>query len=97
METYKHLLEQRSELERRIEAARQREIAGAVEKARALIREYGLSETDVFGRGSGRVSKSAGTKVAPKYRDPASGATWTGRGKAPRWIEGKDRNSFLIG
>ena len=30
METYKHLLEQRSELERRIEAARQREIAGAV-------------------------------------------------------------------
>lgn len=97
METYKDLLDQKSELERRIEEARQREIAGAIEQVRALIQEFGLSEADVFGKSRGPVSKSAGTKVAPKYRDPVSGATWTGRGKAPRWIEGKDRNSFLIG
>ncbi|WP_373785874.1 H-NS family nucleoid-associated regulatory protein, partial [Delftia acidovorans] len=31
-----------------------------------------------------------------KYRDPASGATWTGRGKPPRWIEGKDRKALEI-
>ena len=24
--------------------------------------------------------------VAPKYRDSASGATWTGRGKQPKWL-----------
>jgi len=34
--------------------------------------------------------------VAPKYRDPATGKTWTGRGKAPKWIDGKDRSKFLI-
>ncbi|NYT63984.1 H-NS histone family protein [Alcaligenaceae bacterium] len=39
--------------------------------------------------------------VAPKYRHPETGATWTGRGKAPRWVtaaeaEGKNRNDFLI-
>jgi DNA-binding protein H-NS len=33
---------------------------------------------------------------APKYRDPATGATWTGRGKPPNWINGKDRDSMLI-
>jgi len=25
-------------------------------------------------------------KVAPKYRDAASGATWSGRGLKPRWL-----------
>lgn len=35
-------------------------------------------------------------KVAPKYRDPATGATWTGRGIAPKWIADKDRSKYLI-
>jgi DNA-binding protein H-NS len=31
------------------------------------------------------------------YRDPKSGATWSGRGRAPSWIaEAKNRNKFLI-
>ncbi|WP_442854270.1 H-NS histone family protein [Acidovorax sp. Leaf84] len=35
-------------------------------------------------------------KVAQKYRDEKSGATWTGRGRAPAWIAGKNRDDFLI-
>ena len=39
--------------------------------------------------------------VAPKYRNPATGDTWTGRGKAPRWVvdaeaSGQSRDQFLI-
>ena len=31
---------------------------------------------------------TAGKKVAPKYRDPASAAqTWTGRGRMPQWVQ----------
>jgi DNA-binding protein H-NS len=30
-----------------------------------------------------------------KYRDPESGAEWSGRGKAPAWIVG-DKDAFLI-
>ena len=48
-------------------------------------------------------SKASGVKksVAPKYRHPASGATWTGRGKAPLWVveaekNGQMRQQFLI-
>ena len=37
-----------------------------------------------------------GTKVAPKYRNPATGETWTGRGKAPKWIQNQDREQFAI-
>jgi DNA-binding protein H-NS len=33
----------------------------------------------------------------PKYRDPKSGATWSGRGPAPAWLAAaKDRSKFLI-
>lgn len=38
----------------------------------------------------------ATNKVAPKYRDPITGQTWSGRGKPPLWIAGKDREQFLI-
>jgi DNA-binding protein H-NS len=36
--------------------------------------------------------KSSGDKraaVAPKYRDNATGQTWTGRGKPPTWLAAK--------
>jgi len=33
----------------------------------------------------------------PKYRDPASGKTWTGQGKPPNWIKDvSDRTPYLI-
>lgn len=46
--------------------------------------------------------KTAGTKVAPKYRNPSnSSETWTGRGKQPRWLAaqtgaGRKLEEFLI-
>jgi len=96
--SYKDLLQQREALEKAIADAREREVSEAVSKVRALVAEYGLTSHDVFP--SGRSSKAAGSKttakVAPKYRDPATGQTWTGRGKAPKWIEGKDRAEFAI-
>jgi len=33
----------------------------------------------------------------PKYRDPETGSTWTGRGRPPEWIAAaKNRDAFLI-
>lgn len=63
---------------------------------KALVAEHGLTAHDIFG-GAKRGSK-VGTRaaVAPKYRDPATGATWTGRGKAPKWIADQDRNKFAM-
>jgi DNA-binding protein H-NS len=94
-QSYKELLEQRVALEKAIAQARQNEIAGAVAQARALVAEFGLTAQDIFPSRGAKVGKPSG-KVAPKYRDPATGQTWTGRGKAPKWIDGKDRIAFLI-
>lgn len=95
MDDYKELLKQRETLEQRIKAARQAAIAGAIEQVRALVAEFDLTPQDVFPPARGR-SAAAGTKVAPKYRDPATGKTWTGRGKPPDWIRGQDRAQFTI-
>ncbi|QHI98071.1 H-NS histone family protein [Xylophilus rhododendri] len=98
MTTYKELLKQREALEAQISDARQRELSDAVSRVRGLIEEFGLTANDVFPPARGRgPSSGKGGKVAAKYRDPATGATWTGRGKAPRWIAGTtDRSAFAI-
>ena len=96
MTSYKELLKQREDLEQQIQNARKNELADAVAKVRALVTEYELTADDVFPPARARASSSAGSKVAPKYRDPATGQTWTGRGKPPKWIADKDREQFAI-
>lgn len=61
----------------------------AIAQARALIVQFGFEESDVF-----RPTRKAVVKA--KYRDPATGKTWSGRGKAPLWLAGKDRATFAV-
>jgi DNA-binding protein H-NS len=94
MSSYKDLLAQREQLDKQIKEVIAREKADGIAKAKLIIEQHGLSASDLFSRKAG--VKGAGGKVAPKYRNPATGETWTGRGKAPKWIEGKDRSGYLI-
>ena len=91
------LMVQREALDLKIIEARESAIADALIKVIALVTEYGLTAEDIFSKKRGRkaIGKKAKTKVAAKYKD-ANGNSWTGRGRAPKWIEGKDRNKFLI-
>ncbi|WP_428146004.1 H-NS family nucleoid-associated regulatory protein [Delftia acidovorans] len=93
MTDYQNLLARKAELEAQIATAQAERKAEGIAAARALIAEHGLTAADVFPQSKG---KSKGSVGAPKYRDPATGATWTGRGKPPNWIVGKDRKAFLI-
>jgi len=48
-------------------------------------------------QGQGRkVRRGNGDKVAAKFRDPETGKTWSGRGREPTWIKGKNREEFKI-
>lgn len=99
MTTYKELLEKKAALDAEIEAARRAEMGAAIERVRALVAEFQMAERDIFGgsRSSGAASSQKIRKtVAAKYRNPATGETWTGRGKAPKWIDGQERNQYLI-
>ncbi|MEQ4616466.1 MAG: H-NS histone family protein [Corticimicrobacter sp.] len=77
----------------------QEELAPAFEKAarRSAVKSADSTSTSAKKTAAPRVKRT----VEPKYRHPETGDTWTGRGKAPRWItaaeaEGKQRDSFLI-
>ena len=85
----------------RIEALLSEEKASTIRKVRELMETYGLGPKDIFGRSSGydfpvQDRRTQPRKVKPKYRDPVTGNQWTGRGKPPRWIEGKNREDYLI-
>ncbi|WP_247540961.1 H-NS family nucleoid-associated regulatory protein (plasmid) [Ralstonia solanacearum] len=95
MPSYQELLARKAELDAEIEAVRQAEVAEVIARVRQMVEEYGLTAEDL-GLASPRGHKSAGQrKLPPLYRDPKSGATWSGRGRAPRWM-GKNRDRYLI-
>jgi DNA-binding protein H-NS len=94
MASYKELTAQIEKLQKQADQAREKEISSVVTQIRALMAEYGIQPTDL-GISSKRKRKS-GTPAAPKYANPQTGDTWTGRGRAPKWIEGKDRSKFAI-
>ncbi|MCI4439821.1 H-NS histone family protein [Tibeticola sp.] len=91
----KQLLQAREELDRKIAEARKQAKADAIARVRAIVAEFDLTARDVFPVAT-RTRKGAANPGEPKYRDPVSGKVWTGRGKPPNWIQGKDRSQFLI-
>lgn len=95
MTTYQEYKAKIAELENLAETARKNEITEAKEQVLAIMRQHGLSLADLA-----PVNKSKPVKtrapVPVKYRDDASGQTWTGRGRAPKWLEGKDRDQYLV-
>lgn len=95
MSTYQEYTAKIAELQALAEAARRNEIAGAREKIAAIMREHGLTLADLVGGVKTKSDKPRAT-VAVKYRNEA-GDTWTGRGRAPKWLEGKDKSQYLVG
>ena len=103
MPTYKDLKAKADELLRQAERARKSEIASVVKAIRQKMDDFGITLADLRGSVPKKRRKAAGKrrKVAPKYRDPASGQAWSGRGKEPRWLvaylkKGKKKDDFKI-
>lgn len=109
MATLADIKKQIASLEKQAAALLKEAASEAAKKAAALIKQHGLTASDVgLAPKSGKaaavkkaVAKSKPTTAkpagVPKYRDPKSGKTWTGNGQAPGWIAGaKHRDKFLI-
>jgi DNA-binding protein H-NS len=104
MTTLQTLLDQQAAIARQIEELKKGSKQQAIAEVQALMREHGLTVTDLAAtpkRSAGADSTRAGKKVEPKFRDPTSGQTWTGRGLKPTWLRqaveaGKDLESFRI-
>lgn len=87
------------QLREKLEAQKTEERRSAVSQAKALVKSHSISASELgLSAGNRRVAAKpanaakpakARAKVAAKYRDPATGNTWTGRGKTPNWLNAK--------
>ena len=81
------LADRRAELDAEAAELRSR----AVEHVAAVVKQLGITQEELF------PSKCAHkAPAAAMYRDPATGKTWSGRGKPPNWINQVSRGAMRI-
>jgi DNA-binding protein H-NS len=96
MPSLSELMAQKEAIEKRIAEARKQERAEAIAQVKSLMAEHGLTAADLTGR-SGADTSRKGKKVAAKYRNPATGETWSGRGLQPNWLKAALASGRSIG
>ena len=111
MPTLQELLAQRAQIldqiakaETELVQAQQAQRNESIAKVRAAMLDAGITLADIEDGSTKRATSTARPKtssVAPKYRDPVSGNTWSGRGLKPRWMtaamaDGKKPEDFAI-
>lgn len=61
-----------------------------------VVKTYNISMEEVIQALGGLKAKRKGVKAKIKFRDPETGQTWSGRGKEPMWMQGRDREQFRL-
>ena len=95
--TLQDLVKQRADLDAQIEAAKAADFHTAVQHAAHLFGEAGVPLDEAAAalltlhKQSARPQRA---KVAPKYRHRLTGATWTGRGKQPKWFAAAEQSEI---
>lgn len=90
------LTAEREKLDAEIKAKQDAEKASVIAQIKTVVETYSIPVEELVEALGGLKSKRKGVKAKPKYKDPATGVIWSGRGKEPAWIKGKDRDQFLI-
>lgn len=113
MATLEQIQARMKKLQAQAEALLAKRAQAAVDQIRELMIKHGLTTADIEARakakreakaagrrtGNGVARHAAGAKgkMPPKYRDPKTGATWSGHARPPAWIKDvKDRTRYLI-
>jgi DNA-binding protein H-NS len=95
----KELKDLQSQVAKMISGYEDRKKQEALSMLEEQAKSMGFALSDLVGAGIARKRKP----VKPKYANPAdASATWTGRGRKPRWVEaalkaGKKIEDLLIG
>ncbi|WP_185731926.1 H-NS histone family protein [Burkholderia stagnalis] len=92
MESWKEYLDLKAKLEHQLELERCRLFESVVAEIVACVEVFGITEREIF------KSERADTRKRrkAKYFDPTTGRTWSGVGREPLWIKGKDRSAFVL-
>lgn len=96
MASYKQLTAQLEKLHKEVAAAREKEVEQAIADIKAKIAEYDITAEEL-GFSSPRPESARKKPLPARYKNPKTGETWSGRGRAPGWLAGvKNRDRFLI-
>ena len=87
---------EREKLDAEIKVKQDAQKASVIAQIKTVVDTYSIPVDELVEALGGLKSKRKGIKAKQKFRDPASGATWSGRGKEPAWIKGQNRDNFLI-
>ncbi|XUW91486.1 H-NS histone family protein [Burkholderia sp. M6-3] len=105
MATLESLQAKIQKLQMQAEALAAKKSSAVIEKIKNLMAEHGLTTADIDahtgckkrGPKPGAKAAAKSSASAAKYRDPKTGATWSGHGRAPGWIaSAKNRDKFLV-
>lgn len=92
-----NLIAQRADLDAQIAAAKAADFHTAVQSAANLFADACVPLDEAAAALLTLHNQSARpqrTKVAPKYRHRLTGATWTGRGKQPKWFAAAEQSEL---
>lgn len=100
MATLEAIQAQIKKLEAQAQALKAKAASGVIKQIHDLMARHEISIDDVagfVGKASGKTKANAvGKADSAKYVDPQTGASWSGRGRAPAWIaNASDRTAFL--
>lgn len=96
MPNYQDLQAQIASLQAQAEEMRQQEIAEVIQEIKEKIALYTLKAEDLGFRPMQRARTAKKPPLAAKYQNSKTGETWSGHGRAPKWISGKPKEKFLI-
>lgn len=99
--TTQDLITQRDALDKQINEVIASERVSVLKTIRDTVKTYKFTERDVFNTrpAPARVGKPSSRKCVPvpaKYRDLITGKEWSGRGRTPEWLQGKNLADFAI-
>lgn len=90
------LKRKQEEIDRTIREKQEAEKKAVIDQIVNVVHTYNIPIDELVEALGGLKIRRKGVKAIQKYQDPATGTTWSGRGKEPTWIRGKDRKKFLI-
>ena len=73
-----------------------RERSAFIGEVQKLASARGLSLEDVMGASGSARRSTRGRSVPVKFRDPKSGAEWSGRGRSPKWYDKRNPKLFQV-
>lgn len=90
-----------AELEKSMAVAKKAAQKDALAQIVQVAKDHELTAEDIAKAMTPKAKRSSAPKAEPKFKDPNSDATWTGKGRKPDWFKaaedaGTDTSTFLI-